>query len=58
MSRGRPRRATWFFWIGVAMSASCLLAVLGRSTTLISRFEERAFPSPACSRYLPRLRFW
>lgn len=44
MSTGRKRKASWFFWIGVAMSVSCVLVVLARDNRLVSPFEQKDVP--------------
>jgi hypothetical protein len=45
MSTARHNRTTvFFFWIGVAMSVSCVLVVLARDTSMIFPFEQKNPP--------------
>ena len=38
------RTAACFFWIGLAMSAACLVVVLARDNKFLWRFEHGDFP--------------
>ncbi len=43
-SLNHHRAATCLYWVGVTMSALCVVAALGHDSQLVTRFEERYLP--------------